>query len=134
MINIILANVGTIVCFRTGNPADEQALLQMFTPYIEQGEIANLPTFNYYIRIAAVGSQEPLSGETVLRDEKRYPQSDTAHDRVIDHSRRTHARKYIEPVDEKAVKTQPTKPSRKIKSTKQNTTAPVVRLKLPGDE
>lgn len=132
MVNIILANVGTVVCFRTGNPADEQALLQMFTPYIEQGEIANLPTFNYYIRIAAVRSQEPLSGETLLRDEKQYPQSNAVHNRVIDYSRRTHARKYVGSTEEEVVKTKPTKPSRKIRSTKQNT-VPVARLKLPGE-
>lgn len=68
MVNIILANVGTVVCFRTGNPADERAVLPMFTPHIEAGEIANLAAFNYYMRIAAIHSQEPLSGETALLD------------------------------------------------------------------
>ena len=34
-VNIILANVGTAICFRTGNPQDEQWLLPMFSPYIE---------------------------------------------------------------------------------------------------
>jgi hypothetical protein len=66
MVNIILANVGTIVCFRTGNPMDEQIVLPLFNPYIERGEIMNLPTFNFYMRLAAVHSQEPLSGVTVL--------------------------------------------------------------------
>ncbi len=61
-VNIILANVGTVVCFRTGNPQDEQRLLPMFSPYIESGEISNLPAYNYYARLAAVHAQEPLSG------------------------------------------------------------------------
>ena len=132
MVNIILANVGTVVCFRTGNPADEQALLQMFTPYIEQGEIANLPTFNYYIRIAAVRSQEPLSGETLLRDDKQYPQSEETSNRIIDYSRHGYAHKYVEPTDEKAVDAKPAKPVRKIKTIKQKI-VPVARLKLPGE-
>ena len=47
MVSIILANVGTVICFRTGNPQDEM-LLPLFSPYIEQGEIANLSSFNLY--------------------------------------------------------------------------------------
>lgn len=66
MVNTILANVGTVVCFRSGNPADERLVLPLFEPYVAQGEIANLPTFNFYMRLAAVTSQEPVSGETVL--------------------------------------------------------------------
>lgn len=66
MINIILANTGTVVCFRTGNPADEQILLPLFNPYINQGEIMSLPTFNFYMRLAAIHSQEPLSGITII--------------------------------------------------------------------
>ncbi|MCA9347938.1 type IV secretion system DNA-binding domain-containing protein [Candidatus Saccharibacteria bacterium] len=68
LVDIILANVGTVVCFRSGSPADERLVLPLFSPYIEQGEIANLPSFNFYARIAAVNSQEPMSGITVLLD------------------------------------------------------------------
>ena len=66
MVNIILANVGTVVTFRTGNPADEKVLLPLFSPYIDEGEIMNLASFNFYLRLAAIHSQEPLSGITVL--------------------------------------------------------------------
>lgn len=66
MVNIILANVGTVICFRTGNPRDEQLLLPLFEPYIEQGEISNLPAFNFYAKLSAIHSQEPLSGQTLL--------------------------------------------------------------------
>jgi hypothetical protein len=68
MVNTILANVGTVVCFRTGNPVDEQVMLPFFSPYVDEGEIMNLPPFNFYMRLAAVHSQEPLSGETILLD------------------------------------------------------------------
>jgi hypothetical protein len=64
--NIILANVGTVICFRSASPADERFLLPVFAPFIGSGEIAYLPPFHFYIRIAAAKSQEPFSGETVL--------------------------------------------------------------------
>lgn len=70
MVDIILANVGTVVCFRSGSPADERLVLPLFSPYIEQGEIANLPSFSFYMRIAAVHAQEPMSGMTVLLQEE----------------------------------------------------------------
>lgn len=69
LVDIILANAGTVVVFRSGSPTDERLVLPLFSPYIEQGEIANLPSFNFYARIAAVHSQEPMSGITVLLDD-----------------------------------------------------------------
>lgn len=69
MVNIILANVGTVICFRSGNPSDEKLVLPLFEPYIEKGEIANLPSYNFYMRVAAQKSQEPLSGETVVLED-----------------------------------------------------------------
>ena len=89
-VNIILANVGTAICFRTGNPQDEQRLLPMFSPYIEPGEISNLPAYNYYARLAAVNAQEPLSGETLLLEDQG---NKTVRDTVITHSRKCYARK-----------------------------------------
>lgn len=68
MVSIILANVGTVICFRSGNPHDERLLLPLFGPYIEQGEISNLSAFNFYARLSAIHAQEPLSGQTVLLD------------------------------------------------------------------
>lgn len=129
MVNIILANVGTIVCFRTGNPADEQALLQMFAPYVEQGEIANLPAFNYYVRIAAIQSQEPLSGETLLIKDKSTSGMNIRQ-AIIDGSRKNYAIKYTP----KAVKPAKTKqPPTKKKSLEQKVASSHHR-KLPGEE
>lgn len=68
MVSIILANVGTVICFRTGNPQDERVSLPLFRPYIEEGEISNLPAFNFYAKLSAVKPQEPLSGQTLLLD------------------------------------------------------------------
>lgn len=66
MVSIILANVGTVICFRTGNPQDEKALLPLFKPYIDEGEISNLPAYNFYAKLSAIKAQEPLSGQTLL--------------------------------------------------------------------
>lgn len=68
MVSIILANVGTVITFRTGNPQDERALLPLFKPYIEESEISNLPAFNFYAKLSAIKPQEPLSGQTLLLD------------------------------------------------------------------
>lgn len=66
MVNIILANVGTVIVFRTGSPKDEELLLPLFEPYIEKGEISSLSAYNFYCRINGVETQEPMSGETIV--------------------------------------------------------------------
>ena len=66
MVSVILANVGTVICFRTGNPQDERLLLPLFSPYINEGEISNLPAYNYYAKLSAILPQEPMSGITLL--------------------------------------------------------------------
>lgn len=70
MVNVILANVGTVICFRTGNPIDERLMLPFFSPYVDEGEIANLSAFNFYARLSAIQAQEPLSGQTLLLNDE----------------------------------------------------------------
>lgn len=41
----------------------------MFSPYIEAGEIANLPAFSFFMRMAAIRAQEPLSGMTIVPED-----------------------------------------------------------------
>ena len=89
LVDIILANVGTVVAFRSGSPADERLILPLFTPFINEGEIANLPAYNFYVRIAAVDPQEPMSGMTVLLDNDG---SESIADDVVELSRRTYGR------------------------------------------
>lgn len=90
MVSIILANVGTVICFRTGNPQDERVLLPLFSPYIEPGEISNLPAFNFYAKLSAIQAQEPLSGQTLLLKDEG---SDTIRADAIKHSRKVFAKK-----------------------------------------
>lgn len=107
MVNIILANVGTVICFRSGNPADEKLVLPLFEPYIEKGEIANLPSYNFYMRIAAKKSQEPFSGETIVLESNG--KNKVANEAIVA-SRKNHAIEYRPPeapkVEKPAIRTE----------------------------
>lgn len=65
LVQIILANTGTVVTFRSANPKDEELLLPQYRPYVEQGEITNLPSFHFYMKTAALHPEEPFSGTTI---------------------------------------------------------------------
>ena len=66
LVDIILANVGTIICFRTGSPADEDFILPLFKPFISRGDISNLPAYTFYAKLASLDVQEPMSGMTII--------------------------------------------------------------------
>jgi hypothetical protein len=91
MVNTILANVGTIVCFRSGSPEDEQFMLPFFAPYVKEGEIAYLPSYNFYARLSAFTPQEPVSGQTLLIQEQASIEIAKA---VIESSRANFAKKH----------------------------------------
>jgi hypothetical protein len=91
LVDIILANVGTIVSFRSGSSIDERRILPLFSPYVEPGEIANLPAYSFYVRIAAVNSQEPMSGVTVLLN---FNGNTTIAETVVNRSRVRYAIKF----------------------------------------
>jgi len=92
LVKVTLANTGTVICFRTANPEDEQLILPQFAPYIQPGEIANLPSFRFYMKISAINPQEPFSGETtpvaVLEDVRKI-------DEVIKSSRAKYTTEYV---------------------------------------
>lgn len=100
MVSIILANVGTVICFRTGNPQDEHLLLPLFSPYIEQGEISNLPAFNFYAKLSALNAQEPLSGQTLLLEDEG---SEEVKITAIEQSRRAFTKKQEQEIEEPTV-------------------------------
>lgn len=114
LVDIILANVGTIVCFRSGSPADERLVLPLFMPFIQQGEIANLPAYSYYARIAAVEAQEPMSGMTVVIDDKG---SAEVAKRVVESSRVLYTKK---PEETQPVEQQPSKLIEKKRTTRKS--------------
>ena len=71
IVNVILANVTTVVCFRSANYIDEELMLNQFAPYIDRGEISNLPKYNFYIKVSALEPEEPFSGETIYTPLKK---------------------------------------------------------------
>lgn len=101
MVETILANVGTVITFRSGNPADEQLVLPLFEPYIGKGEISNLPSFNFYMRIMGIHPQEPFSGETIVLDGEG---SEKAAKGAVAISRKKNATRYARPLETKVNK------------------------------
>lgn len=129
MVSVILANVGTVVCFRTGNPEDERLLLPMFKSYINEGEIANLSAYNFFARLSSVLAQEPLSGQTLLIEDEG---SDTVAEAVTTASREAYARKPEPPKEEP--KKQPTQNKSRKNEASPNPTAKKRTVTVPGHQ
>lgn len=95
IINQILANVTTVVVFRSGNYIDEELMLNQLSPYLQKGDIPNLPRYHFYIKISALESEEPFSGETiyipVAKDQEHMED-------LIAASQKNWAREYVKPV------------------------------------
>lgn len=81
---VILANTGTVISFRTSSPLDEEFILPFFAPFVKKGDIANLPSFSFYIKINAMEPQDTFSGtvdqfsyipdETIAKEIHAYSQ------------------------------------------------------------
>ncbi len=97
IVNIILGNVTTVVCFRSGNPLDEDLLLDQFFPYVVKGEIYNLPRYQFYIKISAIESEEPFSGRTIFVPVKKNPEK---RKKLVETSRKNWAITYQKPKTE----------------------------------
>lgn len=112
LVNVTLANTGTVICFRTANPEDERMILPQFRPYIDQGEIASLPSYHFYMRLGALNPEEPFSGVTVP---VKIEYSQNRVDEVIESSRKLYAKKYTGTV-ESTIKTNDKPAAKKIYS------------------
>jgi len=91
LVNTILANTGTVICFRTASPVDEDLMLSQFAPVVTQGAIVNLPRFKFIIKISAKEPQDAFTGETIPLDEVG---DDNRKNKVIEASRNNYAKKY----------------------------------------
>ncbi len=96
LVDIMLANVGTVICFRSGSPQDEKLLLPIFKPQLTSGDIANLPSYNFYMRLRAVNSLEPMSGETILLEDSG---SLEIANKVIKASRNRYTKLHVKPLE-----------------------------------
>lgn len=98
IVNVVLANTGTAICFRTASPVDESLMLPQFAPSVGPGDIANLPRFRFYIKMAAIEPEEPFSGITLpiltVKQPKRIEE-------LIKASRKNYAIEYSKPADER---------------------------------
>ncbi len=94
LVNVILANVGTVISFKSANPDDEKLMLLQFEPYVDKGEIANLPKYRFYMKVSADKPEEPFSGETILTDIKEGKKNIES---LLQSSRDNWAIKYIKP-------------------------------------
>jgi hypothetical protein len=93
MVTNILDNVGTLIVFRSKSPDTERLVLHQLKPYVEEGQIANLPAYHFYMKVAAVEPQEPLTGETLLPSTKG---SEARANEVIAASRKVYGREWKE--------------------------------------
>ena len=91
-VNILLANVGNIVCFRTASELDSKRLGVLFEPYVSRYDLNNLKPYNFYMRLASGLTQEPLSGTTLLI--KGQPKS-TTKNRVVNYTRQNYTLPYV---------------------------------------
>ncbi len=101
IVNVILANTGTIVCFGTASPLDEQMLEPQFAPYITRQDIANLPDHHFYIKLTATKPEEPFSGETLPIELKSDP---AKIEKLIAASRKNYTITYEQPKPKPAKK------------------------------
>lgn len=94
IVNQILANVTTVIVFRSGNYQDEELMLNQFAPYLQRGDIPNLSRYHFYIKISALESEEPFSGVTIyipiIKDNKKI-------EKLITASRKNWAIVYVKP-------------------------------------
>ncbi len=98
----ILSNVSTAVCFRTGSYDDEVLMLRRFEPFLKEGDISNLPAYNFYVRVQAQDSIEPMSGKTIVLPPEKA--SEEIANAVIQASQETYAPAYTKPVTEEPKK------------------------------
>jgi hypothetical protein len=95
MVNTILTNAGTIICFKSNSLADERQMLHLFNGKVEPGEIANLPAYNFYAKLSGgLEPQDPVSGMTIVLEDEG---SEEIAEAVIAASRAQYAKEYVTP-------------------------------------
>ena len=63
---ILLANIGTAIVFRTGSPKDTNLLIPLFNPFLLESDLTNTPAYNFYMKSSAIDTLPPISGLTKL--------------------------------------------------------------------
>ncbi len=63
--NILLANVGNVVSFRTAADIDMRRVLPLFQPYVRGFDLANLEPYRFYLKASGESAKRPLSAQTI---------------------------------------------------------------------
>lgn len=87
LLKIILANVGTVISFRTNNPSDEAIMLPLFSPEVEKNEISSLPSYTFYAKMNAIVPQETFTGTS---DNFSIPDDPDSRGLLIEYSQKTY--------------------------------------------
>ncbi len=91
-INILMANVGNIIAFRTAAEVDKRRILPLFSPYLTGSDLSNLKPYSCYLRSMGERAQRPVSFQTVLL---KGNGSNSVADKVIKHSRLLYTSPYL---------------------------------------
>ena len=94
VVNVILANTGTVICFATASSQDGQMMESQFSPLITRHNFTNLPKYHFYIKMSATNPEEPFSGETLPIDARKDARKI---ERIIEASRKNYASVYKKP-------------------------------------
>ena len=98
VVKVILANVGTVICFRTANPEDEQFILPIFSPEVSKHEISNLPLYNFYMKVSVGQAEDTFLAQA---DHFDLEESEKTARAVIEQSRKRYATQIKETSDPK---------------------------------
>ncbi len=90
--NILMANVGNVIAFRTAAEVDKRRILPLFTPYLTGSDLSNLKPYSCYLRSMGEQAQRPVSFQTVLL---KGHGSNTVAGEVIKHSRLLYTCPYL---------------------------------------
>ncbi len=63
--NILLANVGNLITFRTAASIDIKRLAPLFSPYVADTDLANLEPYTFYLKVSGEAASRPLSAKTI---------------------------------------------------------------------
>ena len=94
VVNVILANTGTVICFATASPLDEQMMESQFASHVSRHDFTNLPKYRFYIKMSATEPEEPFSGETIPINAKPNSQKIQG---LVKASRKNYASMYVKP-------------------------------------
>ncbi len=110
LLDTIIGNSGTMISFRTGSPKDEQKIQPIFAPQVEEGQIGNLPSYHFYIKINALQPQDTFTGEI---DDFTIKGNESIKHKVVEHSRNAYGTKIEVKKETVLIKEKP----KKIKTT-----------------